>query len=238
MLGDADDVLSALADRVASTVNDKARSTRAVQLAEARERYGHFNAPELTSDAVPILPQRVIRDLSEAVPDDAVITCDAGENRVFMMHYFQTKGDVTFVQPAGIGAMGYAIPAALAAKLVYPERAAIAVCGDGGFPIGMNGLMTAVEEKIPIVNVVLNNRALGWVKHGQGEYPMACDFADFDHAAIARSMGCEGFRVESPDDVLPTLREAIACGKPAVVDVVSSVDESYKKVTSPLVRSS
>ena len=236
LLGDAAAVLDALTDRVESRIADDVRHDRATRLQSAREQHGHFDAPELTSGAVPVLPQRVIKDLREAVPDDAIITCDAGENRLFMMHYFQTKGDVTFVQPAGIGAMGYAIPAALAAKLVYPDRAAVAVCGDGGFPIGMNGLMTAVEENLPIVTVVLNNRALGWVKHGQGEYPMACDFEDFDYAAIARSMGCVGYRVTSPNEVLPTLREALASDKPAVVDVCSSIDESYKKVTSPLAR--
>ena len=177
----------------------------------------------------------MIAELATAAPEDAIITCDAGENRLFMMHYFQTKGTIDFLQPAGIGAMGYAIPAALAARLIHPDRTAIAVCGDGGFPIGMNGLMTAIEENIPIVTVVLNNQALGWVKHGQGEHPMACDFANFDHAAIARAIGCHGIRVNEPGELLPALQEAIDHDKPAVVDVGSSLSETYRKVTSPLV---
>ena len=131
--------------------------------------------------------------------------------------------------------MGYAIPAALAAKLVYPQRQVVAVCGDGGFAIGMNGLMTALEEHIPIVTVVFNNSALGWVKHGQGERNIACDFADFDHAAIARAMGCNGSRVEEPRQLEPALREALASDKPTVVDVHTSLSESFVKVTSPLV---
>jgi acetolactate synthase-1/2/3 large subunit len=236
LLGDAGTVMDALADRVADAIDAESRDQRAAWLQVNRQEHGHFNAPELTSDETPVLPQRVIRELGETVPDNAVIACDAGENRLFMMHYFQTKGTVTFLQCAGIGAMGYAIPAALAAKLVHPERAAIAVCGDGGFAIGMNGLMSAVEEKIPIVTVVLNNRALGWVKHGQGERSIACDFADFDHAAMARAMGCEGCRVTSPDELAPALRQALDCGKPAVVEVCSSVDETFRKVTSPLVK--
>ena len=130
--------------------------------------------------------------------------------------------------------MGYAIPAALAAKLVHPQRTAIAVCGDGGFPIGMNGLMTALEENLPIVTVVLNNQALGWVKHGQGEHPMACDFHNFDHAAIARAMGCQGMRIESPSDLGPALQEACGNDKPTVLDVCTSLSETYKRVTSPL----
>src|SRR5207237_10414627 len=108
-------------------------------------------------------------------------------------------------QPAAVGGMGYAIPAALAAKLVYPYRPVVAVCGDGGFGIAMNGLMTAIEERIPIVNVVFNNGALGWVLHGQGERPIASQFAPFDHAAIARAMGCEGIRVERPEELRPAI---------------------------------
>ena len=67
-----------------------------------------------------------------------------------MTHYFQTKGPGTFLQPSGVGGMGYAIPAAMAAKLVHRDRKVVAVCGDGGFAIGMNGLMTALADDIPI----------------------------------------------------------------------------------------
>jgi len=204
-------------------------------LQSARQQHGFFNALEFSSNAAPVLPQRVIKELQKAVANDAIVTCDAGENRIFMTHFYQTKAPGTFLQPAGVGGMGYAIPAALAAKLVYPQRQVVAVCGDGGFAIGMNGLMTALEEHIPIVTVVFNNSALGWVKHGQGERNIACDFADFDHAAIARAMGCNGSRVEEPRQLEPALREALASDKPTVVDVHTSLSESFVKVTSPLV---
>ena len=162
--------------------------------------------------------------------------CDAGENRIFMTHYFQTKTPGTFVQAAGVGAMGYAIPSALAAKLVHPDRQVVAVCGDGGFAMTMNGLMTAREQRIPIVVVVFNNSALGWVKHEQEERgtEIASDLGSYDHAAIARSLGCRGWRVETPAGLAPALTEALACGEPAVVDVATSLSQSYRKVTSPL----
>jgi len=204
-------------------------------LQSARQQHGFFNALEFSSNAAPVLPHRVIKELQKAVANDAIVTCDAGENRIFMTHFYQTKAPGTFLQPAGVGGMGYAIPAALAAKLVYPQRQVVAVCGDGGFAIGMNGLMTALEEHLPIVTVVFNNSALGWVKHGQGERNIACDFADFDHAAIARAMGCNGSRVEEPRQLEPALREALASDKPTVVDVHTSLSESFVKVTSPLV---
>ena len=167
------------------------------------------------------------------LPEDAIVTCDAGENRLYMQHYFRTRSGMEYLQPAAVGGMGYAIPAALAAKLVYPKRAVVAVCGDGGFGIAMNGMMTAREEQIPIVTVVFNNGALGWVLHGQEERPIASEFAPFDHAAIARAMGCDGIRVERPGDLALALK-VIAGGRPTVVDVVTSLKETFRKVTSPL----
>lgn len=186
------------------------------------------------SEEVPILPQRAIAELGRAAPADAFLSCDAGENRLFMLHHFQTRAAGTFLQPAGSGGMGYAIPAALAAKVVHPDRAAIAVCGDGGFAMSMNGLLTAVEMELPIVVMVLNNRALGWVLHGQPR-PFASRFAAFDHAAMARSMGCQGVRVEHPDEIAPALAEAFAAAdRTTLVEVLSSAEQTYETVASPL----
>jgi acetolactate synthase-1/2/3 large subunit len=83
----------------------------------------------------------------------------------------------------------------------------------------------------------MNNAALGWVKHGQAERgsEIASDFHDFDHAAIARAMGCGGTRVESPADLVGALTEAIASERPTVIDVVTSLTQSYRTITSPLV---
>jgi acetolactate synthase-1/2/3 large subunit len=181
-----------------------------------------------------VRPQRLIKELHRAVPDDSIITCDAGENRLFMMHHFQTKAGMEYLQPAGVGGMGYAVPAALAAKLVHPQRTVVAVCGDGGFGIGMNGLLTALEEDIPIVVVIFNNSMLGWVRHGQGQRPVASKFRDYDIAAIARAIGCEGIRVEEPGELESALRRAIGSGRPAVVDVVTSGELTFRDVTSPL----
>ncbi|MDH3681971.1 MAG: thiamine pyrophosphate-binding protein [Acidimicrobiia bacterium] len=233
--GDAKVVLSRLRDELSGRGSDR-RDGRTAWLQAAVDQHGRFDAPELTSSAVPTLPQRVIGDLSATLPPEAIVCCDAGENRIFMTHYFRSVASGSFIQPAGVGAMGYAIPGALAARLAHPDRPAVAVCGDGGFAIGMNGLMTAREEELPITVVVLNNGALGWVLHGQRERTIASRFADFDHAAIAHSMGVEGIRITDPDALGPAIEGALASGQTTVVDVVTSLDESYHKVTSPLLR--
>jgi acetolactate synthase-1/2/3 large subunit len=243
LAGDAKVVLSHLREELGGRGTDR-RDARTAWLQVAVDAHGRFDQPELTADAVPVLPQRVIGDLSASLPTDAIVCGDAGENRIFMTHYFRSLRSGSFVQPAGVGAMGYAIPAALAARLAHPDRPAVAVCGDGGFAIGMNGLLTAREEGLPITVVVLNNQALGWVLHGQRDRPIASQFDPIDHAAIARSMGLEGVRVTDPDGVGPAIEAAIAAasgsggepGRTTVIDVVTSLEETFVKVTSPLLR--
>ena len=204
------------------------------RVVELRARHGYFDADGFRSNKLPMLPQRVIGEMQKVLPEDAIVTCDAGENRIFMMHFYQTKKAGGFLQAAGAGPMGYAIPSALAAKLVHPDRPVVAVCGDGGFSMTMNGLMTAVEHKIPIVVVIFNNHMLGWSTHIRG--PFAAQFHDFDHAEMARSMQCHGVKVRTPQEFSGALREALLLDKPSVIDVELSTELSYKDVQSALMQ--
>ena len=235
VLGDAGEALAQICAAVrqrAPTGAEGRRQAAIRRVARHREAQGYFNAPAYQADDKPLLPQRVIGELMRNLPEDAIVTCDAGENRILMTHFYQTKAAGGFLQAAGSGPMGFAIPAALGAKLVHPDRAVVAVCGDGGFAMTMNGLMTALEHDIPIVVVVFNNRALGWVLHGSG--PFAAEFKDFDHAAIARAMGCRGTRVEDPAALAPALQEALGARVPTVIDVRTSLAVSFADITSPL----
>lgn len=204
------------------------------RVAELRSRYGFFDDPASRSDAQPIMPQRVIAELSRALGESGIVTCDAGENRIFMTHYYQTPAAGGFLQAAGVGPMGYAIPSALGAKLVHPDRPVVAVTGDGGFGMTMNGLLTAVEHQIPIVTVVFNNAALGWVVHGGSSIS---NFNDVDHGAIARAMGCHGIRIDDAGQLASALRDAAAeRTTPTVLDVRISMETSFKDITSPLLK--
>ena len=231
VLGDAARILGQLGEEVRSAGEGR-REAAVRRVARHRAAHGFFDVPAYTADDQPILPQRVIGELMRGLPQDSIVTCDAGENRILMTHFYQTKAAGGFLQAAGTGPMGFAIPAALAAKLVHPDRAVVAVCGDGGFAMTMNGLMTALEHDIPIVVVVFNNKALGWVLHGSG--PFAAEFKEFDHAAIARAMGCRGTRVADPAGLAPALHEALAARVPTVIDVMTSLSVSFADITSPL----
>jgi acetolactate synthase-1/2/3 large subunit len=185
-------------------------------------------------DELPLLPERIIALMEETIPDDTVITCDAGENRLFMMHWFRTAAGGEYLQPAAGGGMGYAVPAAMAARLADPERPVLAVCGDGGFAMSIHALMTAIQESLPIAVLVFNNGALGWVLHGMGDRAVAASFAEFDHAQIARSLGCDGVRVSSVDELRTQLKGLTNLTRPLVVDVPTSLSTSFKDVAQTL----
>ena len=230
VVGDAAAVLSQLADAVQAGGAGRGRE----RVASVRRDIGGFDGADPAADGGPVLPQRLIRAIQRALPQDGIVTCDAGENRIFMTHYFQTKAPDSYLQPAAVGGMGYAIPAALAAKLVEPQRPVVAVCGDGGFAMAMNGLMTAREERIPIAVVVFNNSCLGWVLHGQRDRPIASEFAEYDHAAIALALGCDGVHVDSLEELPRALDLAFHADRPFVVDVATSREETFLQVTSSL----
>jgi acetolactate synthase I/II/III large subunit len=231
LMGDAAGVLRQLIEAAGAGASGR-RATGEARVTALRRRHGYFDSPAYMADDAPLLPQRVIGELMRTLPTDAIVTCDAGENRILMTHFYQTRQAGGFLQAAGSGPMGFAIPAALGAKLVHPDRPIVAVCGDGGFAMTMNGLMTALEHDIPIVVVVFNNNALGWVYHGSG--PFAAEFKDFDHGAIARAMGCNGVRVTEPSALRPAIEAALKARTPSVIDVRTSMDVSFADITSPL----
>jgi acetolactate synthase-1/2/3 large subunit len=234
VIGDAAVALSQLSNciREIGTPSDETRKAREARLSDNRKKYGFFDDAESASEETPLLPQRIIHEMRCALDDDAIVTCDAGENRLFTTHWFQTRKAGTLVSPAATGGMGYAIPAALAAKLAHPSRRVVAVTGDGGFSMSMNGLLTACEEKIPITVVVFNNSALGWVRSGQGDKRIASEFSDVNFAGIAESMGCRGRRVEQPGELERALTETAESDVTTVLDVVTSRKFTFRDVSS------
>jgi acetolactate synthase-1/2/3 large subunit len=232
LVGDAAVVLDQLREAVGSDAAKRTRGERWV--ADLRKKHGSFNDKEMTSDATPIMPQRVIGELIKNLPDDAIVTCDAGENRILMNQFYQTRCPDGILEAAGAGPMGYAVPAAMAAKLVHPNRTVVAVCGDGGYAMSLHGLISAVQHDIPIVVVIFNNGCLGAVAHDTGTFATA--FGDVDHAGIARSMGCNGVRIDQPKDLAKAIKDAVASRKPTVIDVVTSADVSFMAAITPPLR--
>jgi acetolactate synthase-1/2/3 large subunit len=242
IVADAREALAALVAELGSRLTPARQSAgqrRLTHLAELKTLHRYFAESEQRSDAVPLRPERVITELARRLDDRAIVTMDAGANRLYMTHYFQCKGAGTVYQPSSIGGMGYALPAAMGAKLTSPERDCVAVCGDGGFAMTMNALFTAAQYKIPVVTVVLNNSVLGWVKDGQrrrGNRFIASELGRNDYARIAQAMGCVGVRVESVKDLVGELDRVAGAKEPVVLDVVTTEDAPFWQVQSPLAK--
>jgi len=176
---------------------------------------------EADPDAVPIRPPYIMKILSETLPEDAVIAIDSGDNGWWFGRNFRMKRQ-KFTMSGYLGTMGYALPAALAAALAYPDRTAVAVVGDGGFQMVMGDFVTAVKYDLPIVVVLLNNRELAMIRVEQKmeRYPpFGTDLLNPDFAAYAESCGGAGVRVERPENLKAAVLEAVRVNRPAIIDI-------------------
>ena len=223
LIGDADSILGQLvaasADRAAAAADN--RREWAGALAGRKREQGFYEDAGLHTDASPALPQRVVRLLQETMPANTVYALDAGNNRTWMAHLFQSQQAHTFFCPGGTAGMGWGLPAAVGLQIAYPGRPVVCVTGDGGYMMTVNALSTAMQYGLPIVCVVFNDGALGMVRHHQapGQY-IASEFAETDNAAVARGFGCYGVQVADSRELPDALRQALASGRPAVVDVL------------------
>ena len=239
---DAREALAALVEELRPRLTTGTRQgaqRRRDHVAELKVLHRYFAEPEQRSDDVPLRPERVITEIGRVLDERALVTMDAGANRLYMTHYYQCRGAGTVYQPSSIGGMGYALPAAMAAKLAFPERDCVAVCGDGGFAMTMNALLTAAQYRIPVVTVVLNNSVLGWVKDGQrrrGNRFIASALGQSDYAKIARAMGCASARIESIADRVAALGRLKAATEPTLLDVVTTEDAPFWQVQSPFAK--
>ena len=186
--------------------------------------------PRLSFNEVPLKPQQVIKELSEAVTDDTIVTTDVGQNQMWMAHYFDVKNPRKFISSGGLGTMGFGFPAAIGAKIAMPDNDVVAVCGDGGFLMVCQDLATIKEYDIPVVIVVLDNRHLGMVAQWQklfydermshthlGESP--------DFIKLAESFGIKAERIEKPGEMKEAVERAIKSGEPYLLDVIIDPDE-------------
>jgi len=199
---------------------------------EAADQHAH--AP-----ANPVNPQLVVWELSERLPDRAILTADSGTSAVWLARCVRVRRGMRFSISGGLATMGCAVPYALAAKMAYPDRPAFALIGDGAMQmIGLNALIDvakqwrrARESGMPwgdgtFVVVVLNNRDLNYVTweqramDGDPRYVTSQALPDLPYADFARMLGFDGVRVERPEDIASAWERALASDVPFVIDAV------------------
>jgi acetolactate synthase I/II/III large subunit len=205
------------------------RPALAAEIAAAHEAFVESNRAHAQSDAYPMRPERILADVREALPRDALITTDVGWNKNGVGQQFPILAPGTIFTPGGYATMGFGAPAALGAKIAHPDRVVVALVGDGGFGQNPAMLATAYEQDIAVVWVVMNNYAFGTIA-GLEKAHFATTFGTVfekngkpyspDYAAIAKAYGVDGVRIGSAAEFKPALERAIAAKRPCVIDVV------------------
>jgi acetolactate synthase-1/2/3 large subunit len=222
--------VEAIADAVAT------RSPHGTDRAELREtiraeRTALFTASRERgrSTDFPLRPERILADLRDALPADAVLVTDVGWNKNGVAQCYELPQEGRFITPGGLSTMGFGPAAAIGAQIAAPEKVVVALIGDGGMSAQLPAVPLAVEQGLPVIFLVMNNRAHGTIADLQAASfgaSFGCEFRDPDgnpyspdFAAFGRSCGADGYLVEEPEGLATALREAIERRRPAVLDV-------------------
>jgi acetolactate synthase-1/2/3 large subunit len=207
-------------------------------MAEIRSWQRDFPLAYEQAEDGPLKPQYVIEQLRDASPADTIVASGVGQHQMWASQHWKFDHPYTWVNSGGLGTMGFSIPAAIGAKVGKPERMVWSIDGDGCFQMTAQELVTASVEQIPIKVAILNNSYLGMVRQWQemfyeerySEVYLTPDVPDY--VKWAEAMGCVAFRVDSPEDVQPTIEKANAIDdRPVVIDFRTD----YREKVFPMV---
>ena len=187
--------------------------------------------PRVTYSDVPLKPQTVIKEISEVLTPDSILTTDVGQNQMWAAHFYDTQKPRKFISSGGLGTMGFGFPAAIGAKIACPDDPVVSINGDGGFLMVCQELATVREYDIPVIAVVLENRTLGMVyqwqsllydeRHSQTLLGNSPDFVK-----LAESFGVNAARITEPGETKEALSKAIKDNEPILLDIVIDSEEA------------
>ncbi len=227
VVGDISDSL----EEIMKQADRKGKTTpSAVNLREEiREDYEFY----ANDDGFPIKPQKIIYDLRQVMGPEDIVISDVGAHKMWIARHYHGDRPNTCIISNGFAAMGIAIPGAVAAKLVHPNRKVVAVTGDGGFMMNCQELETALRVGTPFVTLIFNDGGYGLIEwkqenhFGVGESAFV-KFGNPDFVKFAESMGLKGYRVTSAADLIPTLKLALEQDVPSVIDCPVDYGENMR----------
>ncbi|BAU41638.1 acetolactate synthase large subunit [Leptolyngbya sp. O-77] len=182
-------------------------------------------------DSFPVKPQKLIHDLRTVMGPEDIVISDVGAHKMWMARHYHCDRPNTCIISNGFAAMGIAIPGAIAAKLVAPNRKVVAVTGDGGFMMNNQELETALRIGTPFVTIIFNDGGYGlieWKQHNHFGESAFIKFTNPDFVKLAESMGLKGYRISATTDFIPTLKEALAQDVPAIIDCPIDYSENLR----------
>lgn len=227
LIGDAGQILSCLAESLEQQHHREWLS----EISRRKEQFPLQVGEGLTGP-------RVIRELDALTPDDAIIVTEVGQHQMWAAQHYSYRSPRTFLTSGGLGTMGFGLGAAIGAQSAMPERVVVNVAGDGCFRMNMNELATVAREELPLIELIVNNHALGMVRQWQTlfyekRYSSTVLRDHVDYCKIAEAMGIRAYCVTSVEELRAALSEAVASRKPAVLDVRIDSDEKVFPMCPP-----
>jgi acetolactate synthase-1/2/3 large subunit len=185
----------------------------------------------------PIIPQRIVADVRASMPDDGILSLDNGMYKIWFARNYKARQPNTVLLDNALATMGAGLPGAMCANLLFPDRAVMCVCGDGGFLMNSQDLETAVRLKLKLTIVLLRDNGYGmirWKQEDMGLPDFALGFGNPDFVQYAESFGVHAERIETADQLLPTLRRCLVSPGISLIDVPVEYSENHRILTVEL----
>ncbi|CAG7650647.1 thiamine pyrophosphate-binding protein [Paenibacillus allorhizosphaerae] len=224
IVGDLSQFVPKLSDRLAAAAS-KDRSPWLARVKETTAGWKRRIEAEASSDGTPIPPQRIMKLIAEHASEDAVLAVDTGDLTLWFNRIFQAKPSQEILVSGRWRTLGFALPAAIAAQLAYPNRQVIAIAGDGGAVQTIMEFQTAVEQQLPIVWIVCNNGAYAMEKHwmeAAGMNKLGSEIRNPDFALLAQACGGAGTKAATAAEFAQQLQQALASRKPTLIEATTA----------------
>ena len=183
-------------------------------------------------------PELLFDKLNELNDGSFIISTEVGQHQMWAAQYFKFKDERTFITSGGLGTMGYGLGAAIGAQIGMPSKRVINIAGDGSFGMNCNELVTAVKNKLPLIQIVMNNNCLGMVRQWQGlfyeeRYSETTLDRPTDYVKLAEAFGAKAFRITKPDQIDDILRKALDSDGPVLIDYLVNSDKKVFPMVAP-----
>jgi acetolactate synthase-1/2/3 large subunit len=178
----------------------------------------------------PIKPQKVMFELNKIINDQTIVTTEVGQNQMWAAHFLKVRHPRQFITSGGMGTMGFGFPAAIGAKMAFPDRPVFDIAGDGSLLMVVQEFATAVQEQLPVMVVLLNNGWLGMVKQWQKlfwdkRYSGTRLTGNPDFIALVKAFRADGVRVERPTELAEAFKRGLGSDVPFLVDITIDPEE-------------
>ncbi|NNM60439.1 MAG: acetolactate synthase large subunit [Legionellales bacterium] len=208
-----------------------ATAKKDVTLINLRRKIVEQTTKHNTDNTFPLKPQRILHDLRQVLKDEDILISDVGAHKMWVARLYQAEQPNTCIIANGFASMGISLPGAIAAKLLYPDRTVVALTGDGGFLMNSQELETAMRIGTPMIVLIWTDSEYGLIRWKQEAHfgrASNIDFTNPNFVQYAESFGAKGYRVQSADELIPTLKRAIADNTVVIIDCPVDYSENMK----------